>query len=37
VYRVRIGDYRILYEVVDAHLVIHVVRVGHRRYVYQGR
>ena len=33
VYRVRIGDYRILYEVFDARLVIHVVRVGHRREV----
>jgi mRNA interferase RelE/StbE len=37
VYRVRIGDYRILYEVMDARLVIHVVRVGHRREVYQDR
>lgn len=31
VYRVRVGDYRIVYEVIDARLVIHVVRVGHRR------
>ncbi len=37
VYRVRIGDYRILYEVFDARLVIHVVRIGHRREVYRGR
>jgi mRNA interferase RelE/StbE len=37
VYRVRIGDYRILYEVIDARLVVHVVRVGHRRDVYRGR
>jgi mRNA interferase RelE/StbE len=34
-YRVRVGDYRILYEVLDAELVIHVVRVGHRRGVYR--
>lgn len=37
VYRVRVGDYRIVYEVVDARLVIHVVRVGHRRDVYRPR
>ena len=37
VYRVRVGDYRILYEVVDERLVIHVIRVGHRRDVYRPR
>ena len=35
VYRVRVGDYRIVYEVVDDRLVVHVVRVGHRRDVYR--
>ena len=34
-YRVRVGDYRIVYEVMDAVLIIHVVRVGHRREVYR--
>jgi len=34
-YRVRIGDYRIVYEIFDARLVIQVVRVGHRRDVYR--
>jgi mRNA interferase RelE/StbE len=34
-YRVRVGDYRIVYEVLDRQLVIHVVRVGHRREVYR--
>ena len=35
VYRVRVGDYRIVYEVLDGVLLIHVVRIGHRRDVYR--
>ena len=35
VYRVRVGDYWIVYEVLDSVLVIHVVRIGHRREVYR--
>ena len=35
VYRVRVGDFRILYEVIDARLVIQVIRVGYRRDVYR--
>ena len=35
VYRVRVGDYRIIYEVRDQLLLIQVVTVGHRREVYQ--
>lgn len=34
-YRVRVGQYRIVYEVFDDRLVIQVVRVGHRREVYR--
>jgi len=34
-YRVRQGDYRILYEIVDDTLVVTVIRVGHRRDVYR--
>ena len=35
VYRVRVGDYRIVYEVFDRVLVVQVVRIGHRREVYR--
>lgn len=35
VYRVRVGRYRLVYEVLDDLLVVHVVRVGHRREVYR--
>lgn len=34
-YRVRVGDYRIVYEVFDDRLMIQVVRIGHRRDVYR--
>jgi len=33
--RVRLGLYRIVYSVHDTHLVVHVVRVGHREDVYR--
>ena len=35
VFRVRVGDYRIVYEVLDAVLLVHVVRIGHRREIYR--
>lgn len=35
--RLRVGDYRIVYEVIDAELVVLVIRVGHRREVYRSR
>jgi mRNA interferase RelE/StbE len=34
-YRLRQGNYRILYEIRDLDLVVLVVRVGHRRDVYR--
>ena len=34
-YRVRQGVYRILYSIEDEQLVVVVVKVGHRREVYQ--
>ncbi len=34
-YRVRVGDYRIVYDVDGAALIILVLRVGHRRDVYR--
>lgn len=33
--RVRVGDYRIIYEVHDAHLVVLVVMMGKRRDIYE--
>lgn len=34
-YRVRQGDYRILYEVSDRERTVTVIRIGHRRDVYR--
>ena len=34
-YRLRVGDYRVLYQVRDRVLVVLVVDVGHRREVYR--
>ena len=34
-YRLRVGDYRVIYEVQDGQLVILVLGVGHRREIYR--
>lgn len=34
-WRVRIGNYRIIYTIHDGRLVVEVIRVGHRRDVYR--
>lgn len=34
-YRVRAGDYRILYAIEDSVLIVFIVKVGHRRDVYK--
>ena len=34
-YRIRAGDYRVVYEIHDDVLIVLVVRVAHRREVYQ--
>ena len=37
IYRVRVGNYRVLYRIVDKVLVVVVVSIGHRREVYRDR
>jgi mRNA interferase RelE/StbE len=33
-WRIRVGDYRVIYDVLDAELIVTVVRAAHRREVY---
>lgn len=35
-YRIRVGDYRIVYEIVDKVLIVYIVRIAHRKEVYRG-
>ena len=34
-YRLRQGNYRVLYSIDDAHLAVVIVKIGHRRGVYR--
>lgn len=34
-YRVRVGDYRIIYEILDKKVIILIMRIGHRREIYK--
>jgi len=34
-YRIRIGDYRVVYEIEDDGLLVLVIRVAHRKDVYK--
>jgi mRNA interferase RelE/StbE len=34
-YRIRVGDYRVLYEVRDRDVLVLLIKIGHRREVYR--
>ena len=34
-WRIRIGDYRVIYEINDGRLIVTVIAIGHRREVYE--
>ena len=34
-YRIRIADYRIIYDIFDTTLVIEIINIGHRKEVYR--
>jgi mRNA interferase RelE/StbE len=33
-YRIRIGDYRVIYEINDSILLVDVINLGHRKEIY---
>ena len=35
-WRLRVGDYRVIYDIADDRLVILIIRIRHRREVYKG-
>ncbi len=35
-WRVRVGDYRVVYEIHDREITVYVLVIGHRREVYRG-
>jgi mRNA interferase RelE/StbE len=37
VYRIRAGDYRVVYEIHDNELIVFLVKVAHRREVYRDK
>lgn len=34
-WRIRVGDYRIIYDIQDSVLIVMVIKIGHRREVYR--
>ncbi len=33
-YRIRVGSYRVIYEIIDEELIIDVIALGHRKDIY---
>jgi len=34
-YRIRVGDYRVVYRIVDRVLIVYIIRIGHRKDIYR--
>lgn len=35
-YRIRVGNYRVVYEIDNGHIFVTVIKVGHRKEIYRG-
>ena len=36
-FRLRVGDYRVIMDIIDNKLIMHVVELGHRKNIYKKR
>jgi mRNA interferase RelE/StbE len=34
-YRIRIGNYRVIYDIIDTELIVDVITLGHRKDIYE--
>ncbi|MFZ6025672.1 MAG: type II toxin-antitoxin system RelE family toxin [Bacteroidota bacterium] len=34
-YRIRMGDYRVIYEIFDTELIVDIITLGHRKDIYK--
>jgi len=34
-FRIRVGDFRIIYEVIDSNLIVDLINLGHRKEIYE--
>ena len=34
-YRIRTGDYRIIYDIIDNELIVEIITLGHRKDIYE--
>lgn len=34
-YRIRIGNYRVIYDIIDTILIVDVITIGHRKEIYE--
>jgi mRNA interferase RelE/StbE len=34
-YRIRVGAYQVIYDIEDNHLLVLVIKVGHRKHIYR--
>jgi mRNA interferase RelE/StbE len=34
-YRIKVGDYRIIYDIIDLELVVDIIDLGHRKNIYE--
>jgi len=36
-FRIRTGNFRIVYSVAEKHLIVEIIKIGHRKDIYRGK